>query len=58
LEPRFQGEGVIPGEYFFGFYKARHILLSDTANFTVLRAVVLTIPESTDGRTDERNCSS
>jgi len=26
----------------FGFYKTRHILLSDSANYTVLRAVVLT----------------
>ena len=25
FEPRFQGEGVVPGEYFFGFYKTRHI---------------------------------
>jgi len=30
-----------PGEYFFGFYKTRHILLHDSANYTVLRAVVL-----------------
>jgi len=27
---------------FLGFYKTRHILLSDSANCTVLRAVVLT----------------
>jgi len=26
-EPRFQWEGVVFGEYFFGFYKTRHILL-------------------------------
>ena len=42
FEPKFQGEGVVPGEYFFGFYKTRHILLSNGANCTVLRAVVLT----------------
>jgi len=42
LKARFQGEEVVPGEYFFGFYKTRHILLSDSANCTVLRAVVLT----------------
>jgi len=42
IEPRFQGEGVDHGEYFFGFYKTRHILLSDSANCTVLRAAVLT----------------
>jgi len=42
LEPKFQGKGVVPGEYFFGFYKTRHILLSDSANCTVVRAVVLT----------------
>ena len=31
-----------PWEYFFGFCKTRHILLSDSAYCTVLRAVVLT----------------
>ena len=31
-QPKFQGEGVVPGEYFFGFYKTRHILLSNGAN--------------------------
>jgi len=31
-----------PWEIFFGFYKTRHILLSDSANCTVLCAVVLT----------------
>ena len=48
---------------FFGFYKTRHILLSDSANCTVLRAVVLTqyrrvtdrrTDRQTDGRTDGR----
>jgi len=48
LEPRFQREEVVPGEYFFGFYKSRQ-----TANCTVLRAVVLTqYRRVTDGRTD------
>jgi len=42
FEPRFQGEAVVPWEYFFGFYKTRHILLSHSANCTALRAVVLT----------------
>jgi len=41
FERRFQGEEVVLGEYFFGFYKTRHILLSDSANCTVLRAFVL-----------------
>jgi len=41
FELRFRGEMVVPGEYFW-FYKTRHILLSDGANCTVLRAVVLT----------------
>ena len=49
------GEGVIPGEYFFGFYKTRHILLSNGENCTVLRAVVLAqyrrVP---DGQTDRQ----
>jgi len=53
LEPKFKGEGVVPGEYFFGFYKTRHILLSNGVNCTVLRAVVLTqYRRVTDGRSD------
>jgi len=40
---------------FFSFYKTRHILLSDSANCTVLRAVVLTqYRRVTDGRTDRQ----
>jgi len=42
LRAKISGTGVVPVEYFFGFYKTRHILLSDSANYTVLRAVVLT----------------
>jgi len=39
----------------FGFYKTRRILLSDSANCTVLRAVVLTqYRRVTDGQTDRR----
>ena len=42
-----------PWGIFFGFYKTRHILLSDSANCTVLRAVILTqYRRVTDGRTD------
>jgi len=42
-------------EIMFGFYKTRHILLSDSANCTVLRAVVLTqYRRVTDGQTDRR----
>ena len=53
MERKFQGEGVVPGEYFFGFYKTRHILLSNGANCIVLRAVVLTqYRRVRDGRTD------
>ena len=48
FEPRFQGN-----IFGFGFYKTRHILLSDSANCTVLRAVVLTqYRRVTDRRTD------
>jgi len=40
---------------FFGFYKTRHILLSDSANCTVLRVVVLTqYRRVTDGQTDRQ----
>jgi len=50
-----RGEGVVPGEYVFGFYETRYILLSDSANCTVLRAVVLTqYRRVTDRRTDRR----
>jgi len=41
FEPRFQGKGSSLGNI-FGFYKTRHILLSDSANCTVLHEVVLT----------------
>jgi len=55
LEPKFEGEGVVPGEYFFRFYKTRHILLSNSANCTVLRVVILTqYRRVTDGQTDEQ----
>jgi len=44
-----------PWGIFFGFYKTRHILLSDSANCIVLRAVVLTqYRRVTDGQTDRR----
>jgi len=53
FEPKFEGEGVVPGVIFFGFYKTRHILLSNGANCTVLRAAVLTqYRRVTHGRTD------
>jgi len=42
-----------PRGIFFGFYKTRHILLSNSANCTVLRAVVLTLP-ACDGQTDRQ----
>jgi len=42
-----------PWGIFFGFYKTRHMLLADSANCTVLRAVVVTQYRSvTDGQTD------
>ena len=52
-----------PWGKFFSFYKTRHILLSDSANCTVLLAVVLTqyrrvTDRQTDGQTDRRNCRS
>ena len=49
FEPRFQGEGVIPGEYFLLSTKL------DTFCCTVLRAAVLTqYRHVTDRRTDRR----
>jgi len=42
-----------PWGIFFGFYKTRHILLSDSAKCTVLRAIVLRqYRHVTDGQTD------
>jgi len=44
-----------PSGMLFGFYKTRYILLSDDANCTVLRAIVLTqYRRVTGGRTDGR----
>ena len=54
FEPTFQEEGVVPWEYFW-FLQTRHILLSDSANCTVLCAVVLTqYRRVTDGQTDRQ----
>jgi len=59
FEPRFQGKGTSLGNIYWFLYKARHILLSDSANCTVLRAVVLTqYRRVTDGQTHRRNCRS
>jgi len=58
LEPRFQGEGVVPGEYFLVSTKLDTFCYL-SANCTVLRAVVLTqYRRVTDGQTDKRNCCS
>ena len=42
LRAKISGGRGHPWGIFFGFYKTRHILLSDSANCIVLRAVVLT----------------
>jgi len=52
LSQDFRGRGR-PWGIFIGFYKTRHILQSDSANCTVLRAVVLTqYRRVTDRHTD------
>ena len=56
LEPRFQGEGVVPGEYFLVSTKLDAFCYPtmQTAR-TVLRAAVLTqYRRVTDGRTDRQ----
>ena len=53
-QPSGMGRGH-PWGIFFGFYKTRHILLSNGENCIVLCAVVLTqYRRVTDGRTDRR----
>ena len=55
IRAKISGRRGRPQGIFFGFYKTRHILLSDSANCTVLRAVVLTqYRRVTDGQTDEQ----
>jgi len=55
LGAKISGGSGRPWGILFGFYKTRHILLSDSANCTMLRAVVLTqYRRVTDGRTDGR----
>ena len=52
LSQDFRGRGH-PSGIFFGFYKTKHILLSDSANCTMLHAVVLTqYRRVTDGQMD------
>jgi len=60
LGAKISGGSSRPWGIFFGLYKTRHILLSDSVNCTVLRAVVLMTQyrRVTDGRTDRRNCRS
>ena len=54
FEPKFQGEGVVPGEYFLVSTKL-DTFCYPTVQTTVLRAVVLTqYRRVTDGRTDGR----
>ena len=64
LWARISGGRGRPWGIFFGFYKTRHILLSNDANCTVLHAAfwhntgVWRTDGRTDGRTDRRNCCS
>jgi len=59
LRAKISGGRGRPWGIFFGLYKTRHILLSNGANCTVLRAVVLTqYRRVTDGQTDRGNCCS
>jgi len=53
LGAKISGGRVRPWGIFFGFYKTRHILLSNSANCTVLPAVVVTqYRRVTDRQTD------
>ena len=53
VRAKISGRRGRPWGIFFGFYKTRHILLSDSVNCTMLRAVILTQYRCvTDRRTD------
>ena len=55
LRAKISGGRGRPWELFVGFYKTRHILLSDSSSCIVLRAVILTqYRRVTDGRTAGR----
>jgi len=60
FEPKFQGEGVVPGEYFLVSTKPDtfcypKVQTAPCANCTVLRAAVLTqYRRVTDGQTDRQ----
>jgi len=64
LEPKFQGEEVVPEEYFFDFYKTRQFcyLTVQTAQCCVPsfwhNTVVCRTDARTDARTDRRNLRS
>ena len=59
LGAKISGGRCRPWGIFFGFYKTTHILLSNSANCAVLRAVALTqYRRVTDRQTDGRNCCS
>ena len=63
LEAKISGGRGRPWGILFGFYKIRHILLSDSVNCTVCATCRRfdTIPacdRQTDRRTDRRNCRS
>jgi len=53
LSQDFRGRGR-PSGIFFGFYKTRYILLSDSANCTVLRARRFDTIPACDRRTDRQ----
>jgi len=62
LEPRFQGEGVVPGDYFLVFTKL-DTFCYPSVQTTVLRAVVLTqyrhvTNRRMDGQTDRNAIAS
>jgi len=55
LGAKISGRSGRPWGIVFGFYKTRYILLSDSANCIVLRAVVLTqYRRVSDGQTDRQ----
>jgi len=58
FEPTFQGEGVVPGEYFLVSIQRCKLHRATCRRFDTIPACDGQTDRQTDGRTDRRNCCS